>query len=544
MKNMIMRGVMILVIAMLLLCNIFASDSCLVDEEYESIYLIGEEHDNEECIRLSNQLKERAKDREIILCLEGRLLNDQESNALDIFGIEEKNIFFMNWALIYYMHFIAHKIMHEIMFYDDGSVIEVSEIINDFKNSDHIGYVLGKGALKNMISILLDIGVGNWVIANNKEIIKAILEVNESFISGELNFRKIDQFMKTHSFETPFFLNICSDISQWISLFRDATNFYLDVVVKNKEISSDIADQVIGYMTQFEEYAEMDVDAKRSVFFTIWKHYLKLKEFDLSESRNYVFLESIVSIFEKTKSHKKSFYVITGSAHAPFLYEKLRERGYNIVLNDRGQDEYDKKISDDLRDGKRLIGRESAEAYDLVKRTIERSSHQQLEVQKKALGRLGILVDNKLIDQNILDEHDLVRRVIEKIDLSPVNVLFILGILVEYELIDRDTINIHKLKEIAMERLSHKQFGVKVNSLWILSLLLEKGGLFTIESAAKSVEDCHRYLIVKNITLSKRSVERIKPVFGQFLGHPDEKIRDAAAEIIQRLEKNVSVDDK
>lgn len=533
MKTTLLRAIIILAKITLSICNLTANDSCLINKEYEPIYLVGEEHDNEECISLKKSLRVEAENGGIILALEGSLFSVGDNSS--IFGIEEQNIYYASWALLYYGYFALYKIIQDVISSGDSEqTIENSEIINTFNTHRGLRYV--SKSWETMISTIKKIGTDNWAtISNNEDIIKCF---------SRIDLTKLDQFTETFSFETPFFLNLCEDVSLWINLFKDVTNFYIHAVTESAQISPDVTDQVITYMKQFEEYLKMDIDIKRSALPAIWNRYLKFQQTEdvVLTPRNHVFLENIATIFEKVKSQKKPLYVVIGSAHAPFLYEALIQRGYSIKLNDWAQLEYDKVVISEVRNGKRQIDKQSANARDLVRRILEKFDGEQPEMQKIALGRLGTLVDFELIDQKVLYEYDLVNRVIDRFDVDPLNALFFLGVLVEYELMDKKAIDTYKLIQLAMDHLNHKQFGVKVNALWILSLLLEEGGLPTIKLTAKSVEDCHLYLINSDIILPKRRIERITPVFSQFLAHPDEKIRNLAAEIILRLEKMLPID--
>lgn len=60
--------------------------------------------------------------------------------------------------------------------------------------------------------------------------------------------------------------------------------------------------------------------------------------------RNHVFLRNIIQIFEDNKFQEKPFYVVVGAGHAPFLYEKLVKKGYEVRMNNWAQDAYDKHL--------------------------------------------------------------------------------------------------------------------------------------------------------------------------------------------------------
>lgn len=62
------------------------------------------------------------------------------------------------------------------------------------------------------------------------------------------------------------------------------------------------------------------------------------------------------------------------------------------------------------------------------------------------------------------------------------------------------------------------------------------------DSAVKAIEDFYKYLIDTGRTLPKKSVERLMPVFGQFVVAPDERTRNLAVEINMHLEKMLPVD--
>lgn len=140
---------------------------------------------------------------------------------------------------------------------------------------------------------------------------------------------EITKLINAHSLEKPFFLNIHSNISEWIQYFKDHIDTSYKIITDKYQHTSL---EKRGTLFPHLEYIDMHP-------VTIHK-FLEMILLDINDNinhvmldiRNQIFLKNIIDIFENNKSQNKPFYVIVGSAHTPFLYEELIEKGYQVKL--------------------------------------------------------------------------------------------------------------------------------------------------------------------------------------------------------------------
>lgn len=121
--------------------------------------------------------------------------------------------------------------------------------------------------------------------------------------------------------------------------------------------------------------------------------------------------------------------------------------------------------------------------------------------------------------------------------------LFFLGKLIENKLINKNFIEVHELEKLAMGKLSHNDFGVKVNALWLLSLLLEPAVLINLELGVKCVEELHYVLVDSEKKLSKETLEFLISFFDKFLGHSGPKVQDLLMEINSILKNRLDAEE-
>lgn len=313
--------------------NLFADSSFCISNNHNTIHIIGEHHSDENCQKLQNRLQEEAMSGRIILAEEGRSFGDINQN--NIFGINDDKLHLFQRAFSLYIDFALYKIIQDIIVNGDNS--EVKAQLNliksylQFFNSPAKDILSGiNGSLQNIHKLT--------ILLSNQEILQSFVK---SHIYPTINFEKINQINENHSLETPFFLNICEDISQWMNLLKDITTDLLLQSVQNEEVSN----QVITFITLFEEYVGIDIDNKINRFPTIMTDYVKYKQFDVEhivfDLHNPVFLDNIINIFESNKSQEKPFYVIVGNGHTPFLNKELSQRGYTVKLNDIAEEAYE-----------------------------------------------------------------------------------------------------------------------------------------------------------------------------------------------------------
>lgn len=354
------KVIKILTIITSLICNLCANDFCYF-KETDVINLIGEAHYNEECQKFKNFLKKEARNENLILILEGNEFVESENL---IFGLEEYVITNLTEAWLFYQHFALYKILQDIVCCGKEQFTpQIKDIIHDFE-LDINGKIFydNESVWMLMLRILSYPKLFDIISSNNHEIIKVLKNKILDASDREL--------LKETANKKHIFLHLHDDVSKWITLWKDIFEFYLQENFEKEQISLDLQKQGLQCMAQFQKYIEMEPDALRNEVLNIRKDYSKcINEFAFNlilNLRNRIFFKNIVSIFENNKWRKKPFYVIVGSAHTPFLYEELRQQGYNIKLNARAQEAVDKV---------------SANASDLVNRTIENLNLEEPGVQ-------------------------------------------------------------------------------------------------------------------------------------------------------------------
>ncbi|PWU06942.1 MAG: hypothetical protein C5B43_01055 [Verrucomicrobia bacterium] len=366
--------------------NLFAVESD-INKEPNTIHLIGEIHDDKECIKFKDALKKDANDEKIILALEGWGFREDNKNheCCNVFGIEDLQIVCMNEAFDGYIAFNFYKSMQDLINEEDilGDILEDFLTITQ-KRLDRFS---------DPESALMSYITGDHP---HSDLLKNFCDANNSLMDW-IACKKANQLNKKQLFRTPDFLKVCEDISLWIDLFKDITHSFLHTIVQKKTISQLMQNEIISYMTKFEEYAIMDLEKRRNLLLTLINDHDKAFNFMVDSLcfglRNPIFLKNIISIFENNKSQEKPFYVIIGAGHAPFLYKELKQQGYNIEFNNLAAEEILRELIKD----KDLKNKKSTD--DMVKFALNRLlDSNPLKMQNHDFNLIIALLDNELIN--------------------------------------------------------------------------------------------------------------------------------------------------
>lgn len=203
MKIKIMKSILSISIASTLLISyLFSSnyENC-INKSNDIINLIGENHYNEECINIKNQLLKKVRDGRIILAIEG-IFGEREP-TLDLFAIEDQ----YTWALVrscdYCHQFALYKITKNLHTLKDetwSTVIEVLE--RDFNEF----FSPPSESLSEMAALLnlLNINQEHPIYKKNLKIATKLSIFSILQSSPLIYEKKIAAFTKYHSFETPF----------------------------------------------------------------------------------------------------------------------------------------------------------------------------------------------------------------------------------------------------------------------------------------------------------------------------------------------------
>lgn len=300
---------------------------------YDVIHLVGEHHNNPMCIAIQDCLVTKAADENIILASEGLMFDDQYGD--NEFGIEDEFVVHLCAVFEFYKNLTLYKTIQDLRLLNKHECLtQIKETIDDLSNLE--SWSSGFGSELRLIVLALsslDSSQKKIVCANNIEVFSAIKNLAES----PKFFTKSNQFEENNSLETPFFLGLHNNIIQWINLFEDVINLYIKAALnRHMEVAKDIKDKGPVRVEKIRACLAMDDDTKRNELAAIKDTFLKFQKLALKimlTERNHIFLKNIISIFENNKSSKKPFYAVIGSAHVPFLHEKLKENGYNVELN-------------------------------------------------------------------------------------------------------------------------------------------------------------------------------------------------------------------
>lgn len=316
-------------ITLVVIFSVISSISSLFSNEYSGkndnvIYLIGEDHDNPECLQIKDQLLKDTQNGKIILALEGREFVQKNNN--NIFGIENlySKLLVDSWG--FHQQFVMYKISQDL-----GP--EILALMPSIKKAFNIFFSFPSEKLNMLYAPLHHIDELQNIYNKNPEIIGEFVKLYKLNDSSPSSYKKtISKYLKNHSFETPFFLNIYPDISLWINLFTDYMIFFVEKInLLNEGIDPHTLNTVIDYIEKIKN----GLKSKNYSYFNEIPNFEKFFVENITMNhRNQVFLKNIVSIFEENKLQEKPLYVIVGYKHIPFLNEALKQKGFQVKLND------------------------------------------------------------------------------------------------------------------------------------------------------------------------------------------------------------------
>lgn len=295
------------------------------------IYLIGEIHNDPKCIKFKEQLKQEAISTNIILALEGIWLGqeymyfEESINNSNIFGIEEKNAYKLTETFYLYPYILLQSLIEKY----DSYKSQAKKAKNELSSSERI---------LEMISFLVchDYGFDS-LNKGNEEVLSSLWEFIYKYDLYTGNRReKIAKIVNAYSSERPFLLSIYPHIDAWINLYKDTIDLYYDYITKENQ-------QIIASELRYPLFK-----ASKDMILNPFGKASDIFYNDMVNIRNHIFLKNIISIFENNKAQNKPFYVVVGVAHTPFLYKELKEKGYEVKLNDHAQEAYNQYLMESL----------------------------------------------------------------------------------------------------------------------------------------------------------------------------------------------------
>lgn len=518
MKNLIKNLKVALVIITSLIYNLCANDFCYHNKDENVIHLIGEDHIDQECIKLRNFLKNESNSENIILALESIFSNQKEGR---IHGIEEGNLYILSNAWSIYKYLVLYKITHNFMNLDKepsgwtwlhdmyltlyksmqeaiGQSKEKIDFLElcpsyhfDIDNEfDHlfsiVNYAKNFQELhlnnKEILDVFESFNIFQIIdfIKNLKQNGQQVSNNEEENIVFLIKAKKFNEFMKIESKE-PRFLRLHDNIFQWINLFKDIVVIYLQENYQKGIITLDLMNQGIACVDQLQKYVEIDLEKNPDAISSIKEEY-KLKFNVLWKEltmvlRDQAFLKNIINIFENNKYHKKPFYVIVGALHIPFLYEELMSHGYTVELNDWAQVEYEKYYIEELKNPKKSYDEESVK--QIIKFATQKINHKRFDFQLNSLVTLIRLGENKLLNKNVLDIPQLIPLLIEKLNHESygmqTTVLYLIYLLIDNKLIDKETLGINELTKDLRGQLHNDRCKTQDGVKGLLQLMMHNG---------------------------------------------------------------------
>ncbi len=315
-----------------------------VNNDSDIIRLIGEDHNDPECIKLKKQLSQDAMNGEIIMAIEGEWFGKIKTN---LFGIEDGNTHMLSTAFGFYNQFVFYKIIKAISSLNNEELAPIMDASVGLFDQ----FFMHTAERIQAICVILD-RLGNdldIIYEKYPRIVKKFHKLYQLRLTPKDYDKEITKLIKNHCFEKPFFLNIDTKIDHWINLFNDIIIFYSELAIYNNEkISQDVINEINIRVGRFKEYANMNTEALMDKIFLIITELVESTNFQVNielHHRNKIFLKHIISIFEDNKAQKKPFYVLVGLAHTPFLFEELKAKGYEVELNDMAQEAYNEHLA-------------------------------------------------------------------------------------------------------------------------------------------------------------------------------------------------------
>lgn len=333
MKKSIIKSLIIATSILNLNINLaLANSQSYDDKDPQIIHLIAENHLDPQSIKYKKHLEAKALNKEIILAEEGGFFNTENEY---IFGIEDKNTYILTFAWDLYHGFALYKIAERIE----------NEVLADGTKRGAVIQLSPSRALRNMLMCLNLNTIYDKIYQDNKQIMVKIGKLYLLRKNQPLDYQNtIDLLANNHSANTPFFLTIDDNLSAWFNLFKDIVNTCYNDAANENQISPHVTNQITSLMTNVEHCLKLNPTTQRNKILTasmdIMTQFNDLDQEITLNQRNHIFLRNIISIFENNQSQEKPFYVIIGLDHSPFLYEQLKQKGYQVELNEIGQITY------------------------------------------------------------------------------------------------------------------------------------------------------------------------------------------------------------
>lgn len=295
-----------------------------------TIILIGEDHYDPEHIKVKEDFFGLARANEIILVLENRGFGEIEPN---VFGIEDISVHSFTIALEDYSNLMMYKIMTtcpiSISTIEAIKVYKQKKFVEDFSPPEMI--------FKVMISIIGTVALD--LFKKHPDILQKFYVLNKLQNTVPEKYKsKLLELVQGHSYEKPFFLKVHNNIIHWLALYKEMAGHFLRQVEEDRRISFEKISEWRGYIEGIEKYEKMSAEELSRVM----KGAEDTTEFPFEnytyeisvDIRNQIFIDNIASLFEQYNLKEKPFYVIVGLSHIPFLYTKLEEKGYTVMMNE------------------------------------------------------------------------------------------------------------------------------------------------------------------------------------------------------------------
>jgi len=318
------------------------------------VHLIGETHSNQKCINLRNDLKGLSESEKILLALEGVTFNDEGLvKNLSRFGLEDEYALALSGTILYYGKLAHYKVANEVKALNNANLDgDVSEKLSEIADWYKAVFSDPSYRISQMKAICAKLGQKlETRSTRNKPLIDKCFDLSLLQSSDPKAYSlRLKNLTKNDSVENPFFLNFHANISEWINLYEDIINLSIERLKDSETLSPNILEDFRNYMMA----SRMNIDADLAAMSTR-ERLSRLEFWDDStldslfrelilHERNKIFLANILKIIESRNSEEKKFYVIVGSAHAPFLQRELRQRGYIIKYIDCAYGDYTNEL--------------------------------------------------------------------------------------------------------------------------------------------------------------------------------------------------------
>lgn len=340
-KIILLSGLMFLTIVSPL-AALNSADYIFADSEV--IHLIGGNHIDLKDEAVHNLLIELSKRCEIITANEGVGLNEfPEYNCY--LGIEDLELHsfceLQDWYYKTAHTYIFNKFLHSLRQQgDDDSADQISSTLAQRFFAKSQAWELSKRVV--YLNYHCDMAILGTLSSKYPAINKMFARLSNVYENGSTKEFEalLNDYTKSNSIESPFFLRFDKNFANWINFYADLiklTHFRTPAIIKNK-LDKKFAQHKVAlgkYLKNPSKITMSDIPALIKTMEGV-RSDLKLARMDI---RNQEFLKNIITHFEKNKDRRLPFYVIVGAAHIPFLVAELEDRGYAVSLNERGQEE-------------------------------------------------------------------------------------------------------------------------------------------------------------------------------------------------------------